>query len=188
MADAHAMTRRSKGARDGGGNGGGNSRPRLQRWQRDRVFRPNRGWVPVKRCAACRKTCHVDQAGEWRDLHPGMPSEEVDAAGQPLRVGDWHWYCGLHCLRDATPAQNPHPLATAFVRFAEAFEDGTADDPRREEEGRPDPGLPLGAVPGKPGHIEPARTSMPRVSWADDVDGLQFGQFPPRENKNVKRP
>lgn len=121
----------------------------------------------------------MDQAGEWRDLHPGMPSEEVDAAGQPLRVGDWHWYCGLHCLRDATPAQDEYALANSFLKFAESF---PVEDPPEEIPARPPT-----AAPGQPGHTEPARATRPRVSWADDVDGLQFGQFPPRENKNVTR-
>lgn len=140
----------------------------------------------MKRCAMCQKTCHIDQAGEWRDLHPGKPSEEVDAAGQPLRIGDWRWYCGLHCLRDATPAPDRHPLATAFIKCAEALGDDPVDLPRVQS-----PPRPFQAVPGRPGHSEPAREPRQRVSWADDVDGLQFGQFPPappRENKNVTRP
>ena len=57
--------------------------PRIPDWQTDRVFRTNRGWVPVKRCASCGRTCHKDQTGEWG----------ADGYGE-------RWYCGLHCLRD----------------------------------------------------------------------------------------
>ena len=129
----------------------------------------------------CRKTCHVDQAGEWRDLQPGMPSEEVDPSGQPLRVGDWRWYCGLHCLADAAPS-------APFVRVAGAAGDDLLplDEVYPPPVSEPAPS-PLQAAPGQPGHTEPgaAQKQAPRarVSWADDVDGLQFGQFPAQKTK-----